>query len=663
MKRRRMGSVGLTSLAPAGLALACTVLAGDPLRADLASLWRMNETTGTTAPNSVVGGADGALFGGASWVADAERGWVLAFDGSTGCATAGTLPALALGDDYSWSFWSASSQGANSNVILGNRYDGPDSTWLKFTTAKLEYASGGVQMGIDYADIGAGSGWMFHAVVKSGSLLTYYRNGAAAGVSTVTAGLTALPLRFGGDPTTERWGGKMDNAALFSHALTVGEVSYAMLGMYGRFAGLTATNFTDTFDGAALDAAKWDVATKGLESNYGSGYNDPAVSGGQITLGGATLYNYWRGCSLATRPTFAVPAGGELRFSVDRISLTGSGTGSRSSLWMYADYGNFVHFSQNTEGNGGFSYNANNQNPTGTGVNLTRADYLDTNLGNHRMTMAHDGAFVKLYVDGRYLASQATTFTNKIALLLTGQARAASDTVSAVFDNAAAATRTYRPMYDNFNGGALDPAKWSVIYKGLESQGTSGTLTASVPNGELVLQGSAGAQYWHGATLQSVRKFAPRNKAVFNVDRDAIEKGAGSAVRSSVWLWADDNHFLLFSQNLGENGWQYNYADGTRVAESTGPGVNIPAFDALDGDTAAHEMKLTFARTHGGAVAIEMYLDGQLGATRQFNNWGDLEYKLMLSGMPRASGDSVYVAFDNMQVEVIPAPGTVFMVQ
>ena len=646
-------------------ALALSALAAGPAPAGMTSLWRMDETSGTNVPNSVAGGTAGTLFNGPTWTNDAERGQVLAFDGVTNYAAAGTIPALSTTTNFTWSFWSSSSQGANNNVMLGNRYDGGagSSSWIKFTTSKFEYTANWATMHIDYADIGAGSGWMFHTVVKSGTTLTYYRNGAAGGTSTVTADMPTLPLRFGGDPTAERWGGRMDNVALFDHALSPAEVYYAMLGMYGRFAGQTATNFSDTFDGSGVDTARWDVASKGLESDFSGGYNAPAISNGQGRLSGTTRFNYWRGSTLATRQTFAVPAGGELRFDVDRISLAGSGTGWRSSLWMYADETNFVHFGQDNEGAGnGFRYNANNNAPIGVGIALSRAGAANTDYLSHRMSLVNAGAFAKMFVDGHYLGSQAVTFTNRIGMLLTGQARASGDTVAAVFDNAAASTRTFANRYDSFNGGTLDAAKWTVQLKGLENSGLAGGLTASVVNGELVIQGSAGNQYWYGVTLRSAKKYAPYRPGVFSVERDALDK-SGSAVRSSLWLWADDTHFLVFSHNYGENGWQYNFADGARVTESTGGGVNIPAFDAWDNDPGRHEMKLVFTRGSGSVASIAMYLDGQLGATKTFNNWGNRDYYFMLSGMPRASGDTVYAAFDNVQVDAVAVEGTVLLVR
>ena len=49
----------------------------------LVSYWALNETSGTTAANSVAGGTPGSLFNGATWTSDAERGRVLSL-GSRG---------------------------------------------------------------------------------------------------------------------------------------------------------------------------------------------------------------------------------------------------------------------------------------------------------------------------------------------------------------------------------------------------------------------------------------------------------------------------------------------------------------------------------------------------------------------------------------------------
>ncbi|NQT36888.1 MAG: PEP-CTERM sorting domain-containing protein [Planctomycetes bacterium] len=630
-------------------------------RGALLSLWQLDETSGTTAANSITGGFDGTLNGGPLWTWDGRQGQVLWVDGGDDYVNAGGIPPINTGDDFSVAFWARSEQGASNNVVLGNRYGGANNSWGKFTTRAFEWHPNNTNNHVDYADIPENQ-WIHHAVVKDGAAMTYYRDGVASGTATATVDMPQLPFYMGGDAGGERWRGRLNDVALFDQTLTPAEIQTIAGGDFSAFGVAYTptpkeTAMIDTFDGSAVDPAKWRVIDKGLESFVDGGYNAPTVVAGTLTIDGTTSHSYWAGKTLASQAAFDVPVDGEVRFDVDRVSLSGSGTARRSSMWMYQDQDHFLHFAQNI-GESGWQYNAANQSPTGGGVNLSRADSLDGDGGNHPMALVHDGSFVKMFVDGRWVGSQAANFDGDFHVLLSAQGRQAGDTVSAVFDNAAVSTRTYTGLYDDFNSGSIDPAKWNVIQKGLENEGSfSGNLAAAVQDGELVFQGNTGSQYWYGVTLKSVETFAVEGGRMFSVDRDALDRGGASAVRSSVWLWADDEHWLMFGQNLGENGWQYNYRDGGS-GPGSGGGVNIGAFDALDGDGGTHEMMLVFHAEDDG-LTIDMLLDGQLGATQQFDNWGDLDYHLMLSGMPRASGDTVLAAFDNVQMWTVPEPGTV----
>ena len=85
--------------------------------AGLTGLWLLDEISGTTAPNIAIGGTDGTLYNGPAWVNDAQRGQVLQFDGGDDWVDAGFVPALATGDDFTWSFWSYQQQGVNNDVM------------------------------------------------------------------------------------------------------------------------------------------------------------------------------------------------------------------------------------------------------------------------------------------------------------------------------------------------------------------------------------------------------------------------------------------------------------------------------------------------------------------------------------------------------------------
>jgi fibronectin-binding autotransporter adhesin len=203
---------------------------------------------------------------------------------------------------------------------------------------------------------------------------------------------------------------------------------------------------------------------------------------------------------------------------------------------------------------------------------------------------------------------------------------------------------------DNFSPGPINSSKWSVISKGLEHQGsgTQGTVTANVNNsGQLVISGTGNTGYWGGISLLSQNVYSTTSPLTVNVDRISLS-GIG-ILRSSLWLWSDDTHFLHFSQNYGENGWSYNYADGSTIPNSTGGGVNLSALDALDTNLGAHDMKLVFTPgSIAGQATVGIYLDNILAGSQSFTNWNPSTMQIMLSGMPRDNGNLVTAVFDNL---------------
>lgn len=441
-------------------------------KAALTNYWPLNETSGTTAASTVAGGTPAELFTGADWVTDPIRGQVLGFDGVDGHATAGTLPELAPETSFTWAFWANSSQTPNNNVILGNRY--PDEGWIKFTTAAFEYRdiTPNFNDGIDYPDFPIDT-WFHHAVVKNGHLLTYYRNGVAVGNNWTDGTVPAdTPLYFGGDLAAENWAGKVDDVATWSNALSPTTVA----GLYGnKFTPATApatetiptlTNLlTDNFTGGEVDPEKWQVTTRGLENNAEAGYDQPAITDGAVVLGGTTNSQYWFGSSLESVTLFDSRVYSEV--SVKRVSLTGSGSAYRSSVWIFGDTGHYLHFSQNV-GEGGWSYNARDDggsgglNPTGGGNNLKGLDSLDGDAGSHDIklrvlpTGITGGVNIEIQVDGVARAVHGfTNFPQTFQVILTGQGRAADDTVSAVFDDVTVGQPVVNNTPPVFNAASL----------------------------------------------------------------------------------------------------------------------------------------------------------------------------------------------------------------
>ncbi len=433
-----------------------------PAFAQLTNYWPVTESSGSTTANTA-GGVAGGLFNGAAFVTDATRGQVLSFAGAPGgpgtgsYVDAGSIPALNVASNFTWSFWANSSQAAagNNNVIVGNRFNPSGGEFsprefVKFTPQQFEWHVNAGGQNVNYPDLGTGT-WNHLAVVKQGNLMLSYRDGIVNGMNVITAGTNnPQPLYFGGNQGNESWAGLLDDVATWTSPVPGSSIVGMARGLYTpATAPLTAsgplpTLVTDSFD----SLAGWNATTRGLENNAPAGYNAPALTGGAVSLSGTTTSQYWFGSSIesvasydATRPTSV---------SVERVSVSGvaaPGSAYRSSLWILGDDGHYLHFSQNV-GEGGWSWNARDDGgqgtlgPTGSGNNLVLLDGLDGDLGSHLMTITLEpvgtpgDVNMYMYLDGQLAGAQGfSNFPDTFKVVLTGQARAIGDSVDARFDN------------------------------------------------------------------------------------------------------------------------------------------------------------------------------------------------------------------------------------
>lgn len=420
----------------------------------LTNYWNLNEGTGLTAANAVASGNTAQLNGGTAWVTDATRGSVLGFDGIAGTYVNATqIGPIAPTQDFTWSFWSNAdpAQPLNNDVIVGNRQ--PDTGWSKFTPNAFEFRdiTPTFLTNLDYPNFINGT-WVHNVVVKSGPAFSYYRNGVLLTRGTTTGTLPEFtPLYFGGDQNvgSEGWQGLIDDVATWKAALPLRTVLGLAAGTYlPDTAPLIVTPpvlenvLADNFSGTL---ALWNPTGRGLENNAAAGYDTPLIDEGVLVLGGTTTSQYWFGSSLETVATFDSRI--ETEVSVKRVLLEQFGTAGRSSLWIVGDDAHYLHFSQNI-GENGWQYNARDDgglgtlNPTGGGNNLTALDPLDSDSGEHVMTLRvipgiiAGNVNVEIRLDGILAAVHAfTNFPNTFKAVITGQARATGDTVSARFDD------------------------------------------------------------------------------------------------------------------------------------------------------------------------------------------------------------------------------------
>jgi len=440
----------LLAVPAAGLLLAA------PALAQLTNYWPVTESSGSTTANAA-GGVTGGLFNGASFITDGTRGQVLNFAGGGQYVDAGTIPALNVASNFTWSFWANSSQTAagNNNIIVGNRYNSSGGEFsprefVKFTPQQFEWHVNAGSQNINYPDVPTG-GWNHFAVVKQGSLMMSYRNGLLDGASVVTAGTNnPQPFYFGGNQAAESWAGMIDDVATWTNPMPARSIVGLASGAYTpataplAAGGSLPTLATDSFN----SLAGWTATNRGLENNAPAGYNAPALIGGAASLSGTTTSQYWFGSSLESVASY--DATKSTSVSVERVSVSGvatPGSAYRSSLWILGDDGHYLHFSQNV-GEGGWTWNSRDDggqgtlNPTGSGNNLVLLDALDGSQGSHVMTISLEptgtpgDVNMYMYLDGTLAGAQGfSNFPDTFKVVLTGQGRAIGDSVDARWDN------------------------------------------------------------------------------------------------------------------------------------------------------------------------------------------------------------------------------------
>jgi hypothetical protein len=267
-------------------------------------------------------------------------------------------------------------------------------------------------------------------------------------------------------------------------------------------AGPVISSLVDPLTGDQVNTDLWDITTRGLENTGFAGYDPPLENSNGLTLGGTTAVSYWYGNSIESKGLFSsqVPTS----VSVDRVSLLGSGTAYRSSLWILQPNqgGQFLHFAQNV-GETGWQYNQTNG---GGGTSIGTFNTAAPDQGQHTMKLVYtplggSTADVAIYLDG--VLGTTVRFTNwdnsvPFKVILTGQARQAADSVSATFKNFSA--QTLNPFVDLSGTGGADSfyvkrsanGQFANVWINSATPG-SGTPTDQVPiDARLVIDGLDG---------------------------------------------------------------------------------------------------------------------------------------------------------------------------
>lgn len=221
--------------------------------------WKLSETEGLTAANSVDGRPAGTLINGVTWVNDPVRGQVAEFDGVDDRISIADafIPKQSLTTDFTWTCWVKSAADPlnitpgdpnsgpveqGSAVILGNRtkFDGSGPfnplDYIKMYPTGLTYVRSGVENAAVYTTPLSDTGvWHHLAFVKKQEVLNAYRDGKFNGSKRIAAAQTGtMPFFIGGDPlgSAECFKGRISDVAVWSKALPVRAIAGLVAGTY-----------------------------------------------------------------------------------------------------------------------------------------------------------------------------------------------------------------------------------------------------------------------------------------------------------------------------------------------------------------------------------------------------------------------------------------------
>ena len=217
--------------------LGFALLPGTAARAALILYYPLNEGTGTVAHDQSASGNTGTV-GGGSWTAPGESGSGYAASVTAESATAvgvTTGSNIALGSgNFTVSLWFKGAQDSGWRYLVG---DGPawkDPANQGLFIATYDYHPNHLRIGMGsfFTDVVGGTttfndtSWYNVVLVRNGTALTAYVNGAVDGTGTSSVTISSNPIHFGsllGD--IGQLTGAVDDIAIWNQALTPGQVA------------------------------------------------------------------------------------------------------------------------------------------------------------------------------------------------------------------------------------------------------------------------------------------------------------------------------------------------------------------------------------------------------------------------------------------------------
>lgn len=475
------------------LSLSLLLLLSTAAQAVLVGNWTFEEGTGGTTANLVTGGnatisnatTGGLAADGSVWVNDPERGSVIGFDGTVTGAyvlTDFVLPTMDFSNDFTWSFWASPDSGGLLNeaydgqnnggtdqnvIIVGNRKNanGNDFSpreFIKFTPRNFEWhANANGDDNLSYTHLGVALDvWQHHAVVKSGSQLTYYRNGSQLGDSQfITQAINnQQPLFFGGDGQgrdTENFRGLLDDVQVHDNALTAADIASLASG-------------APQFAAVPVGTGNWNVRVIGVGSD-GSAGTDGVIDDTAEAIGILAYAGSYTGDFVSGTPK----AGLDETLNLNGWQIYEDSQESRNVVDMTSSPATPF------DASGAGAFNSNHAYPGPSPTNLTNENFLVSATTEDPLNFApgtysiafgaDDGGFLQV------LPTDGSTFTFDNEVQTDGGDAGIDDTI--VYNGAS----TYRRTCGEFTVGAGGLS--AHIEAGMFEQANSDSFEISISEG------------------------------------------------------------------------------------------------------------------------------------------------------------------------------------